>query len=328
MMNTFKRILKVVTLTVILTVIYTGASALVLPDSTAVVTPEEQNLAMVGIVIINLVNVVLLVYVVRLSRWSGLALFLGLTFSFYGINTFVGQIEALAFLTDLGELIGSGSEPVIPMPVDFIGAMFMIGVILAVTSVPLVILFFGRGREGAGGKVRLAPSMDGRQWVWKMAAVIVVYELLYFGFGYYVAWNSEALVAFYQGSDPGSFPAMLWQNAVNTPLIYLWQALRALLWVAFALPVIMMVRDRGWKGALALGLLLALPMNLPHIIPNPYMPPAVRLAHFVETTPSNFLFGLFLFWLLHRAHPSVAGLFGRDEGGRAIGEAQLRERAA
>ncbi len=327
-MKAAKQILKVAFLTVIMTIVYTAASALVLPDSTATFTPEEQNLAMGGIVIINLVNVLLLAYVVRLSRWSGLALIGGLTISYYGINTFVGQIEALAFLTDLGELIGSGSEPLIPMPIDFIGAMFIIGIPLAVIGVPLVVLLFGRGRKGAVNKPRLAPPMDVRQWAWKLAAVIVVYELLYFGFGYYVAWNSEPLVAFYQGTDPGNFPAMLWQNAVNTPLIYLWQALRALLWVAFALPVIMMVRDRGWKGALALGLLLALPMNLPHLIPNPYMPPAVRLAHFVETTSSNFLFGLFLFWLLHRAHPSVAALFGSEGRIRTEGRGQLREEAA
>lgn len=326
-MNALKQILKVLLLTIIMTIVYTAASALVLPDTAAAVTPEEQNLAFAGIVVINLVNVLLLAYVVRLSRWSGLALLLGLTFSYYGINTFVGQIEALAFLTDLGEILGSGSEPLIPMPVDFITAMFIIGIPLAVVGVPLVVLFFGRGRKETAEEVRLAPSMDAGQWAWKLAAVIVVYELLYFGFGYYVAWNSEALVAFYQGTDPGSFPAMLWQNAVNTPLIYLWQALRALLWVAFALPVIMMLRDRGWKGALGLGLLLALPMNLPHIIPNPYMPPAVRLAHFVETTSSNFLFGLFLFWLLHRAHPSVAALFGGKGENREEGSPQLRGQA-
>lgn len=328
MKNLVKQIFKVVSLTVIITIVYITASALVLPDTAASVTPEEENLALIGIVIVNLVNVLLLAYVVKLSRWSGLALLVGLTFSFYGINTFVGQIEALAFLTDLGEIIGSGSEPVIPMPIDFIGAMFIIGIPLAVIGVPLVVLFFDRKRKGTVDKVRLVPSMDAHQWAWKLAAVIVVYELLYFGFGYYVAWNSEALVAFYQGTDPGSFAAMLWQNAVSTPLIYLWQALRALLWVAFTLPVIMMVRNRGWKGALALGLLLALPMNLPHIIPNPYMPAPVRLAHFVETTASNFIFGLFLFWLLHRAHPSTAALFGREGETSTNGKAQLREKAA
>ena len=31
---------------------------------------------------------------------------------------------------------------------------------------------------------------------------------------------------------------------------------------------------------------------------NPYMPPDVRLAHGIETSSSNFLFGLLVGWLL------------------------------
>ena len=313
-----KASLKIALLTLIMVVVYFMASALLLPEMAASTTPADAGAAMVGVLVMILANVFILTFVVSLSRWRGLALILGLTFSYYGVHTFIGQIEALTFLTDLGELLGSGSTPLIKMPVDFIGAMFLIGFPLALIGVPLTVLFFGRGKEEPD-HIRLAPQMGAGQWGWKLAAVIVVYWLLYFGFGYYVAWSSEALRAFYQGTQPGSFPAALWQNLVNVPLVYPWQALRALLWVAFTLPVIMMVRAKGWKGALALSLFVALPMNLGHLVPNPFMPDAVRLAHFVETTTSNFLFGLFLFWLFHRAHPSPAALFS--------GKAALAEEA-
>lgn len=33
-------------------------------------------------------------------------------------------------------------------------------------------------------------------------------------------------------------------------------------------------------------------------LPNPYMPEPVRMAHLVETGSSNFIFGMFLTWLL------------------------------
>lgn len=319
--------LKIALLTLIMVVVYFMASALLLPEMAASTTPEDASAAMVGVLVMILANVLILTFVVSISRWRGLALILGLTFAYYGVHTFIGQIEALAFLTDLGEVLGSGSTPLIEMPVDFIGAMFLIGFPLALIGVPLTVLFFGRGKEQPG-RIRLAPRMNAAQWTWKLGAVILVYWLLYFGFGYYVAWSSEALRTFYQGTQPGSFPAALWQNLVNVPLVYPWQALRALLWVAFTLPVMMMVRAKGWKGALALALFVALPMNLGHLVPNPFMPDAVRLAHFVETTTSNFLFGLFLFWLLHRAHPSPSAL---DTGSPAPAEetaAHLRQTTA
>lgn len=308
-MKTFtKASLKILLLTLLMIVVYFMASALLLPGMAETTSPEEAGVAMLGVLVMTLVNILILSLIARLSRWRGLALVAGLTFAYYGVHTFVGQIEALAFLTSLGELLGSGAAPVIEMPLNFIRAMFLIGLPLALIGVPLTVLFFGRDKQSPEG-IRLAPRMGAGQWAWKLGTVVLVYWLLYFGFGYYVAWSSEAVRAFYQGTAPGSFPAALWQNLVNTPLIYPWQALRALLWVAFTLPVIRMVRDQGWKGALALALFVALPMNLGHLVPNPFMPDAVRLAHFVETTTSNFLFGLFLFWLFHRAHPSPVTLF-------------------
>jgi hypothetical protein len=54
-------------------------------------------------------------------------------------------------------------------------------------------------------------------------------------------------------------------------------------------------------------------MNVPHIVPNPYMPPAVRRVHFIETVSSTFIFGVLMFWLLHRSHRSLADLFGASD---------------
>jgi hypothetical protein len=98
--------------------------------------------------------------------------------------------------------------------------------------------------------------------------------------------------------------------ATQTPTLIPFQAFRALLWVAFTLPVIQMLRHKRWWGALLTALLVSLPMNIPHIVPNLYMPGDVRLVHFIETASSNFIFGLLLFWLLHRPHRSPADLFG------------------
>jgi hypothetical protein len=73
---------------------------------------------------------------------------------------------------------------------------------------------------------------------------------------------------------------------------------RALCWVALALPVIRMLKGKWPETALSLGLLFAVVMNAPLLLPNPYMPEAVRMAHLVETASSNFIFGVFIGWLL------------------------------
>jgi hypothetical protein len=74
--------------------------------------------------------------------------------------------------------------------------------------------------------------------------------------------------------------------------------LRALLWTAFALPVLALLRGQRWYAMVLIGLLFALPMNIFHILPSPLMEPSVRLSHFVETSTSNFIFGLIVAGLL------------------------------
>ena len=49
---------------------------------------------------------------------------------------------------------------------------------------------------------------------------------------------------------------------------------------------------------LYVGLLFALLPNLGMILPNPLMPGPVRMSHLIETTTSNFLWGVAIAWLL------------------------------
>jgi hypothetical protein len=59
-----------------------------------------------------------------------------------------------------------------------------------------------------------------------------------------------------------------------------------------------MMKGQWPETALAIGLLFAVVMNARLLLPNPYMPEPVRMAHLVETASSNFIFGLFTGWLL------------------------------
>jgi len=68
------------------------------------------------------------------------------------------------------------------------------------------------------------------------------------------------------------------------------------------MPVIRMMRGRWPETALAIGLLFAVLMNAQLLLPNPYMPEAVRMTHLIETASSNLIFGLLVGWLLTQRH--------------------------
>jgi hypothetical protein len=311
-------VLKTALIAIIMLIAMIVATELALPAETMEAASQEQagNVVLL-LLIINVVNALLFGLVVTQSRWHGWPLLLGLTFAFYGVQTLIGQIEAIVFLTPLGERFGAGSVPTLTMPMDFITSQFIIGAAQAVVAAPLAVLLFGKIKaDEERSTFALFPQIRLPQWLLKLGAVIILYELLYFGFGYFVAWKNPAVTAFYQGADPGSFLAQMRNVVAETPTLIPFQAFRALLWVAFSLPVISMLRHKPWVGALATGLFLSLPMNIPHIVPNPFMPADVRMAHFIETASSNFIFGVLMFWLLHRSHRSLANFLRISSGGQ------------
>lgn len=136
------------------------------------------------------------------------------------------------------------------------------------------------------------------EWLWKLAVIAVTYVVLYFTFGYFVAWKNPAVQEYYGGTDPGSFAAQMTSVLRATPWLVPLQILRAMFWVLIALPVIRMLKGQWVEAALMLGLLFGVVMNAQLLIPNPYMPGPVRMAHLVETASSNFIFGLLVGWLL------------------------------
>ena len=152
------------------------------------------------------------------------------------------------------------------------------------------------------------------QWVWKLAGIAITYVILYFTFGYYVAWRNPAVASYYGGTDPGTFFGQMRNVLRDTAWLPAFQAFRAMLWTIVALPVIRMVKGKAWEAGLAVALLFAVIMNSVLLLPNPYMPEAVRMAHLVETASSNFVFGWVIVWLLHRHHHSVSDLFKAASG--------------
>ena len=216
---------------------------------------------------------------------------------FYVVKTFLSIIEAWWFMTDV-----NAAE---------IPGLFLMTVPLAVLFPVIAVWILGKAKKGE--EVDETPNtrlvMPTGQLVLKVAFLsVIVYPVLFWTFGYYVAFSNPELVAYYGYTHPGSFLAQMSNVWTDDPWVFLFEVFRGLLWVAMAALVIRTTKGRVWETGLILGLLFALVQNDMHLIPG-VMPPSVRLSHFIETATSNFIFALITTWLLYREHSSLRNLF-------------------
>jgi hypothetical protein len=175
------------------------------------------------------------------------------------------------------------------------------GVTAALFS-PLAVLVLGRCRPkpGLSESVGWRLKMSSRQWLVKLSSLAAVYVLIYFGFGYFVAWQNPQVREYYGGAaSQGVFQHLMYVRW-NMPLLLPCQALRGLLWVGLAVPLLALMRGPWWETGIAIGLLFAVMMNAQLLLPNQFMPEGVRMIHLVETATSNFLFGFLISWTFRR----------------------------
>ena len=296
-----KWILRFLSLLVLFIVFFMIGSMAVVGVMPALATSEPGLVpATSGLLIVALADLLVIAALILTSRWSGWKLAASLALAYYGAVTFVMQIETKYFLSSI--TVGPQLLP----------RLFLMGIPTAFLFMPLAVWVLRKGRAAASTSPNPALVMPVQQWIWKLAIIAVVYLVLYWGAGYFIAWQNPDLRAFYV--QPGAALPFLTHTA-NTlrhdPMLFPFQVLRALLWVLCALPVIHGSRVNPWWTALLVGLLLSVPQNIGHIMANPLLPIAsVRLSHMIETASSTFIFGTIVVWLLHREHHSFADLIG------------------
>ena len=277
-------VLRVIALTIILFVGFAVAGGIVgLPGNPQ--ASEQAAVSFLPLLAVCFLETIVLTYLILRSRWTGWRLVAAVFFVFYGVATVMGQMESAVFLTRL--------------PAGMVPRLFLMGAVIAAPFSVLAVLILGKRKAGTvDTQAHSRLVMPANEWAWKLVVIAIAYVVLYFTFGYYIAWRNPAVLEYYGGIDEGSFLAHMPTVLRDTPWLIPFQIVRAMCWVALALPVIRMLKGERPETVLAIGFLFAVLMNAQLLLPNPYMPEPVRMAHLVETASSNFIFGVLIGWLL------------------------------
>lgn len=278
-------ILRVLALAVAYTILLMIGSGLTTPPAVAqMLTPEQAALAATRMPLMCLIMAAMLAYLGLRSRWHGWKLAGALFLVYFILYSFLGTVEVLAF-----PAVGNR------MPAGMLTSMLTTGLIIGIPFSLLAVWILGKMRaDGADAQLPPRFQMRASEWVWKIVAGAVLYMIVYFTFGYYVAWRTPGLPPFYGGTDPGTYWGQLMNNWRSVPWLYPFQFARGLIWVGTGLIVLGMHKGKAWEAALATGLSFTVLMNAAMMIPNPFFTPLVQRAHTIELVSSNFIYGVLL----------------------------------
>jgi hypothetical protein len=276
-------LIRLIVLLVLYFICFAIVSGALFPSSTRPPDRDQAN-AVVALFVVSCLSAAVLAYPILRSRWAGGKLVVAVFLVLFGIATLMPQIETAYFVTRL--------------PPGILPRIFLTGAIVAALFSTLAVLVLGKRKQSVQENNISRLHLTVGEWVWKLCVIMVLYVIIYFTFGYFIAWQSAAVRAYYGGSDPGSFLTQMSTVPRETPWLIPLQAGRALLWTAIAVLVIRMLKGRWWEAALTVAMLFAVLLSSQLLIPNEFMPREVRMAHLLETATSDFLFGFLLVGVL------------------------------
>jgi heme/copper-type cytochrome/quinol oxidase subunit 2 len=291
MKNMLLTILRLITLFIVYLVLFIVSSRVNNPpELQSMFTPEQLNQAAIALPIVSLIMSLMLSYLALRSRWHGWKLAGALFLIFYVLYTFLGWVELLAF-----PAVSDQMPKGFLTPGMLIEGLMLGSLVLGIPFSLLAVWILDKTKkesveDGPNDRLRMSTF----EWIWKLASAAILYVLVYFTFGYFVAWRTPGLPQFYGGTDPGTFLGQLANVMRGTPWLYALQIGRGLIWAGIGCIIIRMHKGKSWEVIVATGMSFTVLMNASLLFPNPFFPPFVAHAHMIELVSSNFLYGILL----------------------------------
>lgn len=231
--------------------------------------------------------ILILIYKARYTGWKLVGLVFVVSF---GIQYFMSQIETVWFNDSLG-LPGNGIAAIV------LGGAFTLVTFIAIAT-------------WITGKLKSVPykSNDSPGFRFSVKKIlllsVVIWPLIYFAFGYFVAWQFKEVRLLYSGTTEIDPLLEIMKGNFQSGL-YLFQIFRGFLWVFIGILVLRMARGTKISKGILLGLLFTILGSSGLLLPNPIMPEMVRKAHLLETSTSSFIWGFMIAWTLWQSVPGA-----------------------
>ncbi len=216
---------------------------------------------MQAFLVVNGLAAIALALVAARARVSGWRLGVVLFVAFFVIGSAMMQIETLWFNAS------------IHMPVPVVGQLVAQAAVVGLSAAVVGALLFHHER-------REAPALPAGLAV-RVGAMALIYVVLYYGAGFFIAWQSEAVRSYYgNGAQIAFLPTVAFQ------------IFRGTLWALISLFILARMSGSLVSRALVMAVLFAVMTDAQLLYPNPLLPWAVRQAHLVEVGTSEFVYGI------------------------------------
>lgn len=241
---------------------------------------EDSSKTLGLLVAMLLLEIGVLLWAIRWVEGSKFQRFLVIFSLMFGIQFVMSQIEAWAFQSAVGM---SEKEMLQTVVGGFLFGLLVSALLVFTQKRKVPVISGGPLIQLTVGKVLLL--------------VVVVYPLLYWLAGYFIAWQFQAIRHYYTGaaSNEGMVAGFL---GFFVDGLYFLQVGRAFLWFLLAWPFLYYFRGSRLQGALMLGALFSVLHCAQLLLPNPYMPAEIRYPHLLETASSTFIWGFVVAWVL------------------------------
>ena len=245
------------------------------------------------IILVSFLHASVLYAFLYYSRTGGWTLFATLVLVSYGLSFFITQVETIWF----NETIG--------MDRQVLNALLTGGLIASIIFSASAVVISGK-RITKVFPVNLPVIHINRVLLW-IFLIILIWPMIYFIAGYFIAWQFADVRVFYSGTDElKSFAEMMQANIEGG--LYLFQVLRSFIWILIALLIHYSLKEQSvFLQMLLTGALFSFLGSSQLLLENPLMPETVRYVHLLETFVSTYFWGAVLAYVLADSLPqSVA----------------------
>ena len=285
-------ILQIIAMTITFQVIKFG------PDFA--LTPEDASQAATMLLFVSIINSCLILFFFRKANNKDYKLIFWFIYIWFGLGTLLPQTDTWYFMDAFPLIDYKILMKIISM--GFINSILIISISFFITS--------RKANETIDIQINKVFNL---KIVKYLSFISVIYVILYYLAGYFIAWQFDAIRIHYSGTiDKLSFFTHTRQLLVNDPYFFPFQIIRGALWFFIGIPLFIIFMKNKKEGLIFSFFIFAILPTIQLFLPNPFMSEAVRMGHFIETFISMGIFGVIAALVWQRYDSQLLNAFGSN----------------